>query len=272
MANKIHDAFDSIKADPQLVEAAKQTILKKYRKKQHWIHRSVFQGALATVCMALVLAAGIGGYSWIQTPVSYVSIDVNPSIELALNRIDRVVSVTAFNAEGAKILKDLSLKGQKYTDAIDRIVESSDMRAYLTDKSELVFTVAADSSRESELKAGVEQCSGHIEHKSESVSADIEVVPQAHDHGLSLGKYYAYLQLNQYDESVTVDECRDMSMAEIHGLISEHEHGGEHKKNGEHLRNNDQEVPEETHTDGGGVPDHSGEHHQEEEHKKGNHE
>ncbi len=267
MANKIHDAFDSIKADPQMVEAAKQSILKKYKKKQHWILRPGFRGALATVCMALVLAVGIGVYSWIQTPVSYVSIDVNPSIELALNRIDRVVSVTAFNTEGAKILNDLPLKGQKYTNAIDMIVESNDMRDYLTDESELVFTVAADSRRESELKAGVERCSGHIEHKSESVSADIEVVPQAHDHGLSLGKYYAYLQLSQYDGSVTVDECKDMSMAEIHGLISEHEHGGEHGQDNEYVGDKEQEITEKTDTHSGSMSDHGGKHHREGEHE-----
>ena len=113
------------------------------------------------------------------------------------------------------------------------------------------------------MKAGVEKCSGRIEHKSESVSADIEVVPQAHDHGLSLGKYYAYLQLNQYDESVTVDECKDMSMAEIHGLISEHEHGGEH----EHVGDKEQERTEETAAHDDNSSDHGEKHHGEGEHE-----
>ena len=47
----------------------------------------------------------------------------------------------------------------------------------------------------------------------------------AHDNGLSVGKYSAYLQLLQYDESVTVDDCKNMSMAQIHNQIIEHEHG-----------------------------------------------
>ncbi len=69
-----------------------------------------FQKTFATACAALLLAIGITGYSWTKTPVSYISIDVNPSIELSLNRFGRVVSATAFNAEGRKILETLSLK------------------------------------------------------------------------------------------------------------------------------------------------------------------
>lgn len=50
-------------------------------------------------------------------------------------------------------------------------------------------------------------------HASESIYVDKEIVSEAHDHGCSLGKYYAYLQLSQYDDSVTVDDCRNMSMS-----------------------------------------------------------
>ena len=53
-----------------------------------------------------MLAVSIGGYSYIQTPVSYVSIDVNPSVELTLNRVDRVISATAFNGDGEAVLED----------------------------------------------------------------------------------------------------------------------------------------------------------------------
>ncbi len=236
MANRIHNAFDNIKAQPQLVESTKQFISERYRKKAQPIYRTAFQRAFAAVCMVFVLAAGIGGYSWLQTPVSYVSIDVNPSIELALNRLNRVVSITAFNAEGEEILKSLSLKGKNYEDAIHLIVDSKAMKVYLTDENELFFTVAADGSREVSLKSGVESCSSHIGHKCQSVSADLGLVSQAHDQGFSLGKYYIYLQLVQYDDTVTIDECRKMSMAEIHGLINEHEHEmeGEHGQGSTH--------------------------------------
>ena len=73
MANRIHDAFDSIQADDRLKETTKQFIQARAGKKSRFIYRAAFQGTLMFACMALVLAAGISGYSWIFTPVSYVN-------------------------------------------------------------------------------------------------------------------------------------------------------------------------------------------------------
>ena len=246
LANKIHDAFDSLRADPQLVASTKQFLSEERKKKQKTNRSPVFQKALAVVCLAFVLVAGIGGYTWIQAPVSYVGIDVNPSIELALNRFDKVVSVHAYNEEGEEILKSLQLKGKTYTEAIDTIVGSKEMKAYLKKRAELVFTVAADSRRESGLKSGVESCLDHMGYKSQSVSVDIGIVPQAHSLGLSLGKYYAWQQLIQYDDTVTADECKDMSISELHERIDEHEHGGDHGQGSGH---GDEADNEQGHTD-----------------------
>lgn len=235
MANKIQEAFDNIKADSQLKESTKQFLAENHNKKISLWQRPVFRRAFVAACalLLLVAGAGAGGYAWMQMPVSYVSIDVNPSIELALNRFDKVTSVTAYNDEGRRIIEKLSLKGKNYIEAIDTLVESEDMKSYLTDQSEIVFTVAAEGSREKALRTGVESCSGHIKCTSTSTSADLSIVSEAHDHAVSVGRYNAYLELSQYDDSITVEDCRHMTMTEIHGLIDEHHqsgghHGGEH--------------------------------------------
>lgn len=248
LANKIQDAFDNIQAEPQLIESTKQFLTnERSRKRQTFV--PAFRIALTAICMLVLLTAGIGGYTWAKTPVSYVSIDVNPSVELALNRFDRVVSATAYNIEGEAILKNLSLKGKKYNDAIDTIVESAAMKAYLTDQEELIITVAADGRQESRLISGVKGCAKHLSHNSSSVSVPIDTANQAHDHGVSVGKYYAWQQLNQYDETVTVDACRDMSISEIHELITEHEkeHEAEHENEDAHEEN--KEHAGDTHTE-----------------------
>lgn len=226
MANKIQDAFENVKADAALRQSTKQYLAQKRRKKQtSFFHLPVHQ-ALAVVCTIALLAIGIGGNFWLLEPVSYVSIDINPSLELALNRFDRVISVTAYNPQGDDLIKDMPLKWKKYIQAIHMITESRGLQSYLRSDEELVLTVAADSSK-TELKTGVEQCCSHIGHGSRSVSVDMEVAANAHDNGLSVGKYSAYLQLSQYDESVTVDDCKNMSMAQIHNQIIEHEHGSD---------------------------------------------
>ena len=117
-----------------------------------------------------------------------------------------------------EVLKGLSLKGKSYTDAIDIIVESKEMGVYLVKGAEIVFTVAAEGGRGSGLKSGVESCAGHLGQKSQSISVDMDAATNAHGYGISLGKYYAWQKLLQYGETVTVDDCKDMSMSELHGL------------------------------------------------------
>lgn len=225
MSNKIYDAFDEIKASPSIKETTKRFLTGKRERNASRFFRPIYQRTLAAACMALVLTAGLFGYSWLQSPVSYVSIDVNPSVELALNRFDKVVSAAAYNEEGEEILQGLSLKGKSYTEAIDEVLASEEMAQYLTEEAELVFTIAADDSREAELQAGVEYCSSQIAHGSEHVSADLGTASEAHEYGISLGKYNAFLQLQQYDSSVTVEECKHMGINEIHSLVHAHEQG-----------------------------------------------
>lgn len=225
MAGKIHNAFDNIKANSQLKQSTKQFISEKHNEKiLHARCRPGLQKRFATVCIALVIVAVINGYLWIKTPVSYISIDVNPSIELALDRFDKVLSVTAYNAEGKEVIKDLQLKGKIYTSAINTIIESQTMNIYLTEKSELIFTIAAKNSHGSSIKTGVKNSCGHSGHNSQSITTNTGIVQEAHDNGLSIGKYYAYLQLVQYDNTITTGDCHNMSMSEIQGLITEHMH------------------------------------------------
>ena len=230
LANKIKEAFDNIEAEPELVEATRQFLSDGRGKKIRYTFYPVFRMAMAAAWIFAAVVLGTGGYSWLKAPVSYVGIDVNPSIELALNRFDKVVSVKAYNAEGMEVLKGLSLKGKSYTDAIDIIVESKEMGVYLVKGAEIVFTVAAEGGRGSGLKSGVESCAGHLGQKSQSISVDMDAATNAHGYGISLGKYYAWQKLLQYGETVTVDDCKDMSMSELHGLISEHER--EHQTEG----------------------------------------
>lgn len=227
MTNRIQDAFDNIKADPRLKESTKQFLYEKQKKNSSLCYRPVRRYAVSLLCAIFLLIAGAGGYSWIQRPVAYVSIDVNPSIELALNRFDRVVSVTAYNTEGTEILESLSLKGKRYEEAIHEVVESEGMRAYLQDEAELVLTVAAEESRKRELDAGVRRCAGHMGQSCHNAHADMESVSEAHECGLSLGKYNAWLELSKYDSTITAEECADMSMSELRRLIREYRSDGE---------------------------------------------
>ena len=60
------------------------------------------------------------------------------------------------------------------------------MDIYITEDSELIFTIAANNSHENNISTGVQRCCGHSGHSSHSISADPGIVPQAHDMGFHL--------------------------------------------------------------------------------------
>lgn len=234
MTNRIQSAFDRIEASEELKSSTMRFLRTEREKRRFRMARPAWGMAFAAVCAVFVLTLGIGGYGYtVRKPVSYISIDVNPSVELALNRYDRVVSASAYNAEGESILESVNVKGQLFTDAIDTIVDSPAMQPYLAGRPALTFTVAAnDSGKQAALLTDIENCPGSQKHHGRSYAADISSLSEAHESGLSLGKYAAYLSLSQYDGTVTTQDCRDMSMDEIHQQINMHERDGQHNGNG----------------------------------------
>lgn len=233
MNEKLYHAFDSIKANEHMKASTKQ-LIRQEAEKQNRKHFARQQFQVLAVCMMLFLVIGIGGFYGVSVrPVSYVSIDVNPSIELSINCFDKVIKATAYNEDGEKILENVSVKGMYFEDALDRIVESDAMQAYLTEEALLTFTVASkDSDKEASMSNAIENCTSCRHHGGVRYSADFDSVDKAHVYGLSVGKYEAYLKLNEYD-SVTVEDCKKMSMAEIHHQIKEHE-SGQQKHNRKH--------------------------------------
>ncbi|MEG1773262.1 MAG: hypothetical protein RR320_00255 [Oscillospiraceae bacterium] len=72
-------------------------------------------------CGALITGLSVGAYAY-MAPASYVSMDVNPSIEYTLNMFDRVLSVQAVNEDGAHILQAVNLSDLSHQ-SIDEAVK-----------------------------------------------------------------------------------------------------------------------------------------------------
>lgn len=86
------------------------------------------------------------------TPATYVSLDVNPSIEYQLNAFDRVISVIAVNEDGEKIVNELDVNNEKIQKAILKTVEKLKAEGHLTDEdySGIVIAVSNKDEKKSE--------------------------------------------------------------------------------------------------------------------------
>lgn len=214
---KLKAAFDQIRAEEELKERTKEYLSEKVyaRKKKRTSPLRNF--AAAAACALLVFLAG-GSYLYF-TPTAYISVDVNPSLELGINRFDRVVSVTGYNEDGKALADSLDLKYMDYSDALEALLADQDMEVYLSDNADVVLTVAGKSeSQSSQILETVESCVSDHENVH-CHSGDTEEIHHAHNAGLSFGKYQAYLTLKELDPSVTLEEIQDMTMSQIRELI-----------------------------------------------------
>lgn len=229
MTNRIRDSFEEVRASQEFQEKALLAIAKRRGREK----TPKLAWAAAVCCLLLLF--GMGGYAWLQQPAAYVSIDVNPSVELTLNRLDRVVSAIAYNEEGSDVLQGVSLKGKTCAEAVDTLLSSDTMQAYLTKLSGLTVTVASrKAEKSSALLQVLRSGTACRKYGGQYCEAGFETLAEAHSYELSFGKYAAYLELAKYDEQVTPEDCHSMNMAEIQKRIRQCRHGGEGSGGGHH--------------------------------------
>ena len=214
---KLEASLDQIHAEESLKTSTKKYLFEKVYFKEKKRSSPLRKFAAAAVCS---LAVFIGGGSWLFfTPTAFISVDVNPSLELGINRFDRIVSVTGYNEDGRALARDLHIKYMDYTDALETLMEDQNMEVYMADNADVVLTVAGDNAaKSSEILDNVESCMS--EHQNVYChSGNSEEVHHAHDAGLSFGKYQAWQVLQDLDPDITLEEVQDMTMSEIRDLI-----------------------------------------------------
>ncbi len=219
--NRIHESMKDIRASEELKKST-MDYLRQQRKRVR--DRRIRRYALAAACLCLMLTAA--GYTIYKRPVSYISIDVNPSVELGVNRFGRVVEVDAYNRDGEELLKQAALKHVPYLKAIRRLLADEGYLGYLAEDSRVFITVISDSREKILEEIREDELTGR--YGARTYTSDLTCREEAHRQSMSFGKYRACLELSRYDESVTVEDCHGMSMGEIEDRIETckgHGHG-----------------------------------------------
>lgn len=221
MSNLIYDSFDSIHAGRDLKEKTKKYLARRSSPR----HAGRLRYAIAAVVLLFLLLGG-GEYIFYMTPVAAISIDINPSMEWEVNRLDRVVSVTCYNEEAEEVAEKLRFKHRKYDDAITELLASTEMSAYLSEDSTVNFSVVSeDANRCARMQERAAECAGHYCANVSCHGGSTEELQEAKEAGVSLGKYQAYLTLREADPSITLEEVSGMHMCQIRRLIEQYQAG-----------------------------------------------
>lgn len=189
--------------------------------------------SLIAACLAVMLLGG-GGlfYQRANAVASVVSLDVNPSIELKVNRSEEVLACTPLNEDAKAILADMGngadLKGAKLDVAVNAIVGSLVRNGYLNSISSAIMISVEDkdTARAEKLQReltstvdGVLQTSAaKAAVLTQTLTQDAGREQQARENNISTGKAALVNHVLALNSALKFDELAKLSVEELKDL------------------------------------------------------
>lgn len=242
---KIADKPSEPQANRHAIEASKGQGSATPQKRRKAL-RFAKGGRIAAIaaCLALV-ACLIGGVADFLRPVAYVGIDVNPSVELTLNRFDVVVGTCALNDDGQRALDEVPCMWRAFDDAA-RDLDGA-MRAIAGEGAVVEVSIDCDNeNRYAALAAQSNDCFG-CNGEAHCDRTNAEERQTAHNSGMGVAKYRAYQALQEAGVDISAEECASMSMRELRDMLAKNDiddngegsaHAGAGKRYGSHHSGN----------------------------------
>lgn len=189
--------------------------------------------SLIAACLAVMLLGGGGVfYQRANAVASVVSLDVNPSIELKVNRSEKVLACTPLNEDAKAILADMSngadLKGAKLDVAVNAIVGSLVRNGYLDSISSAIMISVEDkdTARAEKLQRELTSTVDGVLQTSEAKAAvltqtltqDAGREQQARENSISTGKAALVNRVLALNSTLKFDELAKLSVEELKDL------------------------------------------------------
>ncbi|MEF9942269.1 MAG: hypothetical protein RSA90_07730 [Lachnospiraceae bacterium] len=174
------------------------------------------------VAIAIVVL-GAGAF-YLLSPVQYVSLDVNPSIEFKTNRMNRVVSMVGVNERGRTLLTDYQPKGQKLDVVLGQVVERMVDKGYVADTkiNDILITTEKSSNSKKTLKnAGKTVQDELLKHDlsgdiiMQNIALDDATKKNAEEYEISAGKMTMIDKLMEHNSKLSATELAGIRISDL---------------------------------------------------------
>lgn len=191
--------------------------------------KSFMKIASVAAAFFIVLGMSYGTYSY-SKPYSYVDIDINPSIELTVNKFDRIISSKAYNEDGKKLLTGFNINNIKLQEGVEVLLDKAIEQGYIKQNTENAVILAVSSKNnkkaqklESEVQVLVSNKLGNAEVETEIVSKEIaaESHIDAEELGISPGKMHLINKLIEAKPELKAEDLKDDEVKDIMKSIKE---------------------------------------------------
>lgn len=191
--------------------------------------KPVMVGGLASVMVLLMILLPL-----LMTPSpahaeTYIYIDLNPSLELGLDKKNRVVDVRAFNSTGEELIRNLDWKGVPAKQLVVQILNQARQQGFLEPNERILVSQVAMETKEREESGNtlseIAKSVGTDRELSES-KVDLYTLPlpdalkvEAEKTGLSPSKYAVWLMAKRSGLQLTIEELTNLSMTELMEMV-----------------------------------------------------
>ncbi len=187
---------------------------------------SPLRGFAAVAAVLGLIIAGVFAVKNLGAPsdtlAAVVSLDVNPSIELNVDKDEKIISAKGLNDDGRRVLGDMELEGSSLEVAVNAVIGSMLKNGYLDDMANSILVSVsgvngydADKLRSTladDVNRQLENCSV----LSQDVSnADSDTVKLADKYGITVGKAALIRQIVAADSRHSFEELAPLSINEL---------------------------------------------------------
>lgn len=186
-------------------------------RRRPFIMRSLVRAIAA--CLVLTVL-GVTGWNLYYTETAFVDIELNPSLEIGLNRFDRVISERPLNKDAEEVLQSVTLQGKSYDKAMTDLTEDPVFLGYITEDASIEVSISGENEQQTQTLLAQSNhhvsnlpCSGSAHHVSD------ELYDEARNAGMGVARYAAAKQLMELDSQMTLEQCQSLSMRELRERI-----------------------------------------------------
>lgn len=244
LKNKIQTAYESETPDnrERILSACENEIqvatFSDAQKKPKW---SMLFRRLVSVSTCLILF-GVGLFVGqiiptpdepVQTAETRVYLDVNPSLELALDKDNVVLSCTPSNTDAETLLNGMKLEGVELKTALNAIVGAMYVNGYLSSEDNSML-ISVDSTNENNTNDFLTYITNQVNEVftnsemecaiiAQAVQTDETLRQRADEQGISVGKLYLLDKMVDSIDFITkedISELAGMSIKDLNLLYS----------------------------------------------------
>ncbi|HEY9060879.1 MAG TPA: PA14 domain-containing protein [Pseudobacteroides sp.] len=189
----------------------------------------------AIASLLLIILASFHFFFDTSKPYLYMSIDINPSIELEVDDNECIDDIRALNIDGKILMENIKVKGIDINNAIRLIIEKSREMGYVKGNDERgTILIAAELENdnvkeETEGEKKFDEFLNRIKKDinktySSLLNAEVVKVPQglrekAERIDLSMGRYYIYSEAGKNGRKISIEELYTTELGVLLGRI-----------------------------------------------------